>query len=39
MPLETIVRSFVISGEVMATHSGPDVTCRQWPTALLPLVG
>ncbi len=39
MPLETIVRSFVIACEVIATHSGPDITSRRWPTALLPLVG
>lgn len=39
MPLETIVRAFRIACEVMATHDGPDITSRRWPTALPPLVG
>ena len=39
MPLETIVRAFRIACEVLATHAGPDVPSRRWPTAMLPLVG
>lgn len=39
LPLEAIVRAFRIGCEVLATHSGPDVPARRWPTALGPLPG
>ena len=37
MPLDTIVRAFRVACEVLATHVGPDVPSRRWPTAMLPL--
>lgn len=39
MPLATIIRSFRIACEVVATHTGPDVTSRRWPSAMQPLIG
>lgn len=39
MPLAMIVNAFRIACEVLATHSGPDVTSRRWPSAMPPLVG
>ncbi len=37
LPLADIVRAFQIGCEVIATHSGRDVTLRRWPSALPPL--
>lgn len=37
MPLDMIVRAFRIACEVLATHAGPDIPSRRWPSALLPL--
>ena len=37
MPLEAIVRAFRIACEVLATHTGPDLPARRWPSAMLPL--
>lgn len=39
MPLQTIVRSFRIACEVIATHRGPDAVSRRWPSAMQPLPG
>ncbi|MFN2519788.1 MAG: hypothetical protein ABR525_01945 [Candidatus Limnocylindria bacterium] len=37
LPLRVIVRAFRIACETVATHDGPDLPLRRWPTALPPL--
>jgi len=39
LPLAEIVRAFRLACLVTATHSGPDVPLRRWPSALPPLLG
>ena len=37
LALELIVSAFRLGCEVVATHEGPDVTLRRWPSAMAPL--
>ena len=39
LSLELIVKAFQIGCEVIATHEGPDVLLRRWPSAMGPLSG
>jgi pyroglutamyl-peptidase len=36
LPLTTLVRAFRLACETVATHEGPDLPLRRWPTALPP---
>lgn len=39
LPLELIVTAFRVACEVIATHEGPDLPLRRWPSAMAPLAG
>lgn len=39
LPLSDIVHALRIACEVMATHTGPDMTLRHWPSAMTRLLG